>query len=59
MASRQSGESTKCLRKNDAKEVVMFGSVRIFSYSPEQGLRVLTGETSILLRSIVCYFVSI
>ena len=54
MASRQSGESSvKYLRKNglnDTKEVVMFGSVRIFSYSPEKGLRVLTGETSILLK---------
>lgn len=60
MASRQSDESfTKCLRKhgsNDAREVVMFGSVRIFSYSPEKGLRVLTGETSILLRFFISCF---
>uniref|UniRef100_A0A1I8BH60 Sushi domain-containing protein n=1 Tax=Meloidogyne hapla TaxID=6305 RepID=A0A1I8BH60_MELHA len=55
MASRQSGESsTKLLRKNgpnDDREVVMFGSVRIFSFTPDQGLRVLTGEASILLNT--------
>nr|CAD2205071.1 unnamed protein product [Meloidogyne enterolobii] len=55
MASRQSGESsTKFLRKNSSngtREVVMFGSVRLFSNTPEHGLRVLTGETSILLST--------
>ena len=44
----------KILRKNgpaESKEMVMFGCVRIFEYSPEQGLCTTTGEASILLHS--------
>jgi hypothetical protein len=43
----------KSLRKNgpaESKEMVMFGCVRIFEYSPEQGLCTTTGEASILLQ---------